>query len=91
MLAPSLLGQKTSNLFVYGKTGTGKTLSIQHVANELSRRSKDSKILRVEYLNHLSGKLARKSECELYPPTSKQKAISKKSFDLLFPNPIPIL
>jgi len=51
ILAPALLGQKTSNLFVYGKTGTGKTLSIQHVANELSRRSKESKILRVEYLN----------------------------------------
>ncbi len=51
ILAPSLLGQKTSNLFVYGKTGTGKTLSIQHVTNELSKRAKDSKILRIEYLN----------------------------------------
>ena len=51
ILAPSLLGQKTSNLFIYGKTGTGKTLSVQHVANELSRRVKDSKVLRIEYLN----------------------------------------
>jgi archaeal cell division control protein 6 len=51
ILAPSLLGQKTSNLFVYGKTGSGKTLSIQHVANELTRRSKDSALLRIDYLN----------------------------------------
>jgi cell division control protein 6 len=51
ILAPSLLGQKTSNLFVYGKTGTGKTLSIQHVANELLKRTKDNNLLKVEYLN----------------------------------------
>ena len=51
ILAPSLLGQKTSNIFIYGKTGTGKTLSVLHVANQLSERSKDSKLLRVEYLN----------------------------------------
>ncbi|MBR9705767.1 AAA family ATPase [Candidatus Pacearchaeota archaeon] len=51
ILAPSLLGQKTSNLFIYGKTGTGKTLSVQHVANELTRRAKETKVLRVEYLN----------------------------------------
>jgi cell division control protein 6 len=51
ILAPSLLGQKTSNLFVYGKTGTGKTLSVQYVANELLKRSKESKALKVEYIN----------------------------------------
>lgn len=51
ILAPSLLGQKTSNLFIYGKTGTGKTLSVQHVANELLKRTKDSRILRIEYIN----------------------------------------
>ncbi len=51
ILAPSLLGEKTSNLFVYGKTGTGKTLSVQHVSNELMKRVKNSKILRIEYLN----------------------------------------
>jgi cell division control protein 6 len=51
ILAPSLLGQKTSNLFIYGKTGTGKTVSVQHVANELSRRCVESKTLRIEYLN----------------------------------------
>ena len=51
ILAPSLIGQKTSNLFVYGKTGTGKTLTVQHVRDELLRRAKDQKVLKIEYLN----------------------------------------
>ena len=51
ILAPSLLGQKTSNLFIYGKTGTGKTLSVQHVSDELRKRVTENKILRIEYLN----------------------------------------
>ena len=51
ILAPSLLGQKTSNLFVYGLTGTGKTISVRHVANELTKRSEDTDSLRIEYIN----------------------------------------
>jgi len=51
ILAPSLKGERTSNLFIYGKTGCGKTLSVQHVANELKKRSEESKMLRIEYLN----------------------------------------
>ena len=31
MLAPALSGEKVSNLFLFGKTGSGKTLSVQHV------------------------------------------------------------
>lgn len=58
ILAPSILGQKTSNLFVYGKTGTGKTLCIQHVANKLNERVKNSKILRIEYVNCKLKKIA---------------------------------
>jgi archaeal cell division control protein 6 len=53
ILAPVLRGEKTSNLFLYGKTGTGKTLSIQKVREELLKRFKkesDFK-LRIEYLN----------------------------------------
>jgi len=30
---------------------SGKTLSVQHVANELSKRARENKILRIEYLN----------------------------------------
>ena len=58
ILAPCLRGDRTSNLFVYGKTGTGKTLSIHFVKNELLKRSKSNNnnnnkknILQIEYLN----------------------------------------
>jgi cell division control protein 6 len=53
ILAPILRGDRASNLFLYGKTGTGKTLSIQYVKNELLKRiKKDADFgLRIEYLN----------------------------------------
>src|SRR3989344_8068675 len=38
ILAPALRGERTSNIFLYGKTGTGKTLSIQYVQNKLLKR-----------------------------------------------------
>jgi len=53
ILAPSLRGERVSNLFVYGKTGTGKTLSVQYVTQELLRRLKESgqDNLKVVYIN----------------------------------------
>jgi cell division control protein 6 len=36
ILAPSLRKERPSNLFIYGKTGTGKTLCINHVLNKIS-------------------------------------------------------
>jgi len=53
ILAPVLRGERSSNLFLYGKTGTGKTLSIQYVKDELLKREKkDSGFkLKIEYLN----------------------------------------
>ncbi len=53
ILAPILRGEKTSNLFLYGKTGTGKTLSMMYIKDELLKRIKkesDFKV-RIEYLN----------------------------------------
>ncbi len=53
ILAPVLRGEKTSNLFLYGKTGTGKTLAMRYVQEELYKRAKkdtDFK-LKIEYLN----------------------------------------
>jgi len=54
ILAPALRGEKTSNLFVYGQTGTGKTLSVQYVRDELLKRAKSTESpnkLRIEYIN----------------------------------------
>lgn len=53
ILAPVLRGEKASNLFLYGKTGTGKTLSIQYVKEQLLKRVKEYKgfNVRIEYLN----------------------------------------
>ncbi|MBT4539707.1 AAA family ATPase [Candidatus Woesearchaeota archaeon] len=44
ILAPSLRMEKPSNLFIYGKTGTGKTLSVKHVIESLRNISKTNEI-----------------------------------------------
>jgi cell division control protein 6 len=52
ILASALRGERPSNLFVYGKTGTGKTLSVQYVQNELLKKAEELKAeVRFEYLN----------------------------------------
>ena len=52
ILAPILRGERASNLFLYGKTGTGKTLSVQYVASEISKRAESMGVsVRIEYLN----------------------------------------
>jgi cell division control protein 6 len=35
IMAPSLKLEKPSNLFIYGKTGTGKTLTVQYTSNQI--------------------------------------------------------
>ncbi len=52
ILASILRGETPSNLFVYGKTGTGKTLSVEYVCNQLTEKSKEIGVdVRFEYLN----------------------------------------
>jgi cell division control protein 6 len=52
ILAPVLRGEKPSNLFCYGKTGTGKTLSVLHVIENLRKISSERKLpLKLVYLN----------------------------------------
>lgn len=52
IMAPCLRGERISNLFVYGQTGTGKTLSVEYVKNELlNRNNKGALALKIEYLN----------------------------------------
>lgn len=35
MLAPALRCERPSNVFIYGKTGTGKTLCVNHIVNKM--------------------------------------------------------
>ncbi|MBI2541124.1 orc1/cdc6 family replication initiation protein [Candidatus Woesearchaeota archaeon] len=62
ILAPSLKGDRPSNVFVYGKTGTGKTLTTKHTTQRLMEIAKRENIpLGVVYLNC---KLKRSSDTE---------------------------
>src|SRR3989338_5516296 len=53
ILAPVLRGERVSNLFVYGKTGSGKTLSVHHVGNKIVQKAKErgNESLQYIYLN----------------------------------------
>jgi len=52
ILAPSLKMEKCSNVFIYGKTGTGKTLSVGHVTENMLEIAKENNVnFKVFYLN----------------------------------------
>ena len=52
ILASSLRMEKPSNLFLYGKTGTGKTLTTQYVIKQLQEMADTNKIpLKTLYIN----------------------------------------
>ena len=52
ILVHTLRGEKPSNVFIYGKTGTGKTLASKFVCGELQRRAVERGIrLKTFYLN----------------------------------------
>jgi cell division control protein 6 len=59
MLAPVLRGEKPSNIFIYGKTGTGKSLCIKKVAGGLEEAADNNgKPVRIVYLNCKMRKVA---------------------------------
>lgn len=53
ILGPTLRGEKASNLFLFGKTGTGKTLTVQYVGTKLEAKLRDlgKDSLRFLYIN----------------------------------------
>ena len=52
ILAPSLHCDKPSNLFIYGKTGTGKTLTTKYVTNQLNEiATQKNLLLKIIYVN----------------------------------------
>jgi cell division control protein 6 len=59
ILAVSLRHEKPSNLFIYGKTGTGKTTVIQHVSDSLIKTAIDKQIpIKTIYVNCKLKKIA---------------------------------
>ncbi|MEK6967969.1 MAG: ORC1-type DNA replication protein [Nanoarchaeota archaeon] len=52
ILAPTLRNEKPSNIFLYGKSGTGKTATIRYVCNELEKISQTKNIpVKIVYIN----------------------------------------
>ena len=59
ILAPSLRMHKPSNVFIYGKTGTGKTCVGQYVVNEIYETCKKNNLdVNIYYLNCKMKKVA---------------------------------
>lgn len=52
ILAPCLRGERPSNIFIYGKTGTGKTLTIKHITEQLQKTAKERELnIKIIYVN----------------------------------------
>lgn len=52
ILAPTLKDEKPSNMFIYGKTGTGKTLTIRHTTKKLVEVAERENVpLKILYIN----------------------------------------
>jgi cell division control protein 6 len=59
IMAPALKGNDPSNLFIYGTVGTGKTLCVRHVCDNLQEASADSpNELKIIYINCKMKKVA---------------------------------
>lgn len=60
ILGPLLAGDKSSNLFLYGKTGTGKTLSARYVGEKIQQKvnGNGNESLRFLYINCKSKKVS---------------------------------
>ncbi len=70
LLAPVLSGKKPNNIFIYGKTGTGKTAVVKYVTNKLLEFArKENRPVEVVYAN-----------CRIY--NSKYKVLAKGAQDL---------
>ncbi len=52
VLVSVLRGETPSNMFIYGKTGTGKTITVEYVTNQLKNKAKEYETeADVKYLN----------------------------------------
>ncbi len=76
ILAPSLRKEKPSNLFVYGKTGTGKTLVTQYTIEKLQETARQKNVpLKTIYINC---KLKKVADTEYRIATELARALGKR-------------
>jgi len=91
ILSPALKGNKISNLFIYGKTGSGKTLVTKYVASELEKQSNKIKTF---YLNckmkrvadteyRLIAELSRMLGCSIPPTGLPTDEIYRKFYEAI--------
>lgn len=59
ILSPLLKNQKPSNIFIYGKTGTGKTLTAKYVISQIQKLNEQKQLsIKIIYLNCKLKKIA---------------------------------
>lgn len=59
ILAPALRRERPSNIFIYGKTGTGKTVCVRHTTKKLLEVAKQNNVeIKTIYLNCKLSKIA---------------------------------
>ncbi len=76
ILAPALRKEKPSNLFIYGKTGTGKTLVTQYTVEKLQETARQKNIpLKAIYINC---KLKKVADTEYRIATELARALGKQ-------------
>src|SRR3989338_9777731 len=63
ILAPTLRVERASNLFIYGKTGTGKTLSVDHVGGRIVEKVKSGGHDSLQYV-YINCKLKKVADTE---------------------------
>ena len=95
ILAPILRLERPSNLFIYGKTGTGKTLSVKYVANALSRIISEKELpIKLIYVNcklkrtadteyRLMAQLTRELGREMPPTGLPTEEVYRAFFDII--------
>ncbi len=71
ILSPALRGLKVSNVFIYGKTGTGKTVCARQVTAELEKTSNKVKVI------YLNCKMKRVSDTEYRVLAELSRAFGK--------------
>jgi cell division control protein 6 len=103
ILAPLLKREKPSNIFVYGKTGTGKTVCVKYIIKNMHEISEKNKIpVKIIYVNcklkrvadteyRLIAQLSREFNKEIPPTGLPTDEVYKIFFNSIIENGMPVL